>query len=580
MDLFHNHAESAGVSQGHPVVSKGIILLCLLISLAGIGNHDLWTPDEPREAALALNMSRTGDWLIPSLAGEAFVEKPPLFYIVASFFLSGLGSVLGNTAALRLTSALWGLATLGMTYLIGRRLWGARSGLLAMLILAVMPGFVHLTHWLLVDNALMFFVTAAFWCLTEAYLAQRLGFLALAGACAGGAFLAKGLIGPVMIAIGGVGLLGPWIRQCGWTRLFAFRSLAWHVLALTLLAGLAGAWMLALRRYGGEGLWREWFWNNHIGRFTGQATQLGHRGWVGYYLPVLPLYLLPWLAAWLAGLGGALRRLRRRESVGLDWSFLLWWGLGGLVLLSLSSTKREIYLAPLLPAFALMVASALRDPLSAWVRVPMKIWLWLLLAAMALLVVAPVFGYRLGMSAGECVLYSALALVSAVIAFVVFSRRGLPWLWVWWLITALTYSAVLTIIVPILDRVKSYGPGFRDLAQQLVSAPEARLAAWQFDETTRAGFYYYCDLVFPAVSNTVELYSIFSDEYASYNGVLTLAKRFPPAKVDLPVWHVAGEARLGSNRRLLWVMGDTEGTNGTVRNEGWGPTPDPSREGN
>ncbi|MBU4427725.1 MAG: glycosyl transferase, partial [Verrucomicrobia bacterium] len=114
MNAFSTTPESEHDAFGFPVSSRGVIVLCLLISLAGIGNHDLWTPDEPREAALSLNMSRTGDWLIPRLAGEPFVEKPPLFYIVASFFLSIAGQGMGNTAALRLTSALWGLGTLGM----------------------------------------------------------------------------------------------------------------------------------------------------------------------------------------------------------------------------------------------------------------------------------------------------------------------------------------------------------------------------------------------------------------------------------------------------------------------------------
>jgi len=446
-----------------------------------------------------------------------------------------------------------------MTYLIARRLWNAQVGILAMLVLAVMPGFVHVTHWILVDNALMFFVTAAFWCLTEAYVAQRLGFLALAGACAGGAFLSKGLIGPVMIALGGIGLLVPWIRRYGWVRLLSFRSLALHALALILLAGLAGSWVLALRRYGGPELWQEWFWNNHVGRFTGQATQLGHRGWVGYYLGVLPLYLLPWLVAWLVGLGGAMRRLWRREPMGMAWSLLLCWGLGGLTLLTFASTKREIYLAMLLPAFALMVAPVLREPVSAWIRGSMKIWIGLILVVMALMIVAPVFGVRLGMPVVERRLYSVLALVLAGIAAAAFYRRGMLGLRSWWLITALAYISVLSILCPLVDRVKSYGPAFRDLARQISAVPDVRVAAWEFDETTRAGFYYYCDLVFSPVSNTIEIQSILAGEHPRFNGILTLARRFPPPEVSLPAWQVAGEARMGPKRRLQWIAGNPAG---------------------
>jgi len=61
-----------------------IVILCLLISLVGIADHDLWTPDEPREAAIMLSMSRTGNLIIPDLAGVPFVEKPPLYYIAGA----------------------------------------------------------------------------------------------------------------------------------------------------------------------------------------------------------------------------------------------------------------------------------------------------------------------------------------------------------------------------------------------------------------------------------------------------------------------------------------------------------------
>ncbi len=558
MNLFHQQPESAAELPDLPVISRGVIALVLLISLAGIANHDLWTPDEPREAALALNMSRTGDWIVPRLAGEPFVEKPPLFYIAAAFFLSHFGPALGNTTALRLSAALWGLGTLGMTYLIGRRLWGPPAGRLALLILAVMPGFVHVTHWILVDNALMFFVAAACWCLTEAYLAQRFGFLALAGVCAGGAFLAKGLIGPIMIALGGAGLLAAWIKQHGWSRLLSFRNLVRHALALVFLAGLAGAWMLALRRAGGPELWQAWFWDNHVGRFLAPAPQLGHKAWAGYYLAAIPLCLLPWLVAWLIALGGAGRKLWRRESLGRAGPFLLGWGLGGLILLSCAATKREIYLSVLLPALALMTVPALREPLSAWVRGSLKIWLGLMLAALGLLIVAPVCGGKLGMPGREQLLYSGVALLLAAGAGWAGLRRGRPWLERWWLVTIVGYVSLLSVLVPLVDRVKSYGPAFQELAGLVASAPD-QPAAWAFDETTRAGFYYYSDLVFPPVSNSIELQAILGGTHPRYQGVLTLARRFPPAGIELPAWRVAAEARMGPARRLQWITGNPAG---------------------
>ena len=153
---------------------KMLIILLIILSLAGIANHELWTPDEPREAAISLSMSQSGNFLIPELAGKAFVEKPPLFYIIASFFLLGLGEILGNTFALRLVSVCFGLLTLLFTYLLEKIYFGSKKALMAAGMLATMIGFVHVTHWLLVDNALMFFIIAAIWAMAQAYERGRL----------------------------------------------------------------------------------------------------------------------------------------------------------------------------------------------------------------------------------------------------------------------------------------------------------------------------------------------------------------------------------------------------------------------
>ncbi len=54
------------------------ILLAAAVSFAGLGSHSLWTPDEPRDAAIGLAMLRSGDYVTPRLNGAPFLEKPPL----------------------------------------------------------------------------------------------------------------------------------------------------------------------------------------------------------------------------------------------------------------------------------------------------------------------------------------------------------------------------------------------------------------------------------------------------------------------------------------------------------------------
>jgi len=48
--------------------------------LPGLVGHDPWKPDEAYTFGLIFHIRETGDWLVPTLAGEPFVEKPPLYF--------------------------------------------------------------------------------------------------------------------------------------------------------------------------------------------------------------------------------------------------------------------------------------------------------------------------------------------------------------------------------------------------------------------------------------------------------------------------------------------------------------------
>ncbi|MEP7245763.1 MAG: glycosyl transferase, partial [Gammaproteobacteria bacterium] len=52
-----------------------------IVTMFGRG---VWTPDEPREADISWRMSVQSERAIPSLAGEPFLEKPPLTYWAAA----------------------------------------------------------------------------------------------------------------------------------------------------------------------------------------------------------------------------------------------------------------------------------------------------------------------------------------------------------------------------------------------------------------------------------------------------------------------------------------------------------------
>ncbi|MFC1461826.1 hypothetical protein ACFLQR_04840 [Verrucomicrobiota bacterium] len=340
---------------------------------------------------------------------------------------------------------------------------------------------------------------------------------------------------------------------------------------------------------------------------------------------------MPWIVVFVAGLAGVILRIRRRERLPRPWPFLLLWGMGGLALLTLASTKRDIYLIVLLPAFAMMIAlmlsefvtgisatqsfrklyssgnDAWRDdrrqvdtmigrpggaslPLIAheagtrgvgtalravrktrdqaelppWVRNTLLVWTFASLFILALVSIAPALmpavlalvpdaagtvGNILdGWSVANGLGAAALALMA-----ILMTRKKLPFLHRWFAVTALTYIMVLVLLYPVIDRVKNYGPAFQALAHGVVERSDEEVATWNADETTRAGFYYYCNLVFPALSDIKELESVLQGTHHRFTGVIVCLKNFPPSDVSLPPWTVVQRAQMGPGRALEWI---------------------------
>ena len=112
-------------------IFKRLLLLTLLVTISGQLDHDLWTPDEPRVAAIMAAMGDRGDYIVPYLGDEPFVEKPPLYFAIGSIFFQLFAGLIGDTQSLRLMNIFFALGTLGFIYLLAERLCGRGTGLVA-----------------------------------------------------------------------------------------------------------------------------------------------------------------------------------------------------------------------------------------------------------------------------------------------------------------------------------------------------------------------------------------------------------------------------------------------------------------
>ena len=110
-------------------VRKLSLVLVLLLPAALLyptrGFH-LLEPDEGRYAQIPKEMLHSGSWVVPTLQGEAYLDKPPLMYWLTALSYRAFGA---TPEAARLVPALCVHLTILAVYLFGRRSVGERGAL-------------------------------------------------------------------------------------------------------------------------------------------------------------------------------------------------------------------------------------------------------------------------------------------------------------------------------------------------------------------------------------------------------------------------------------------------------------------
>lgn len=405
-------------SRPGPRTTVVVLSLLFIVCWLAIG-RDLWTPDEPREAEISREM-----WLspgvVPTLNARPFIEKPPLYYwTVAGVF----GVFDGASPALaRSVSAVASFLTLLIVFLWGRRDFTTGVGLLAAFGLATSAQFLVSSHWVLIDPLLMLFVTAACWSGWE--LIRNQGGLSGALVFYVALVLAlwtKGLIGPILLGS------GFFAYALGKRSVRPVRAL-YPVIGVAFVLAATGLFAWLVYREAGYDAVKEWFWVNHIERFT-TPEETGHGRPLYYYLSALPVAVLPWLVPFV----DVFRRRRWRDD-GLPGRelriYLASMCIGMVLILSASTTKREIYLLPLLPLLALLLAVHAAAWLQREGRGFVRSWpWWIQVALVAVFAAGPVFAVLVHVNRADLFAVGYLiACAMILVALVAFSglrhRRG------------------------------------------------------------------------------------------------------------------------------------------------------------
>lgn len=318
---------------------SGIVLVGLLSLLPFLNQTDDLVSREVRHAQIAREMAVHGNFLVPTLLGETYIDKPPVMHslIACLYRLAGEHSM----GLARSPSVLAAVAGAMVLYGIALTLYGRKTALLSGFGVLAIIGYVHMARAARPDMIYTLAILLA--CLGFVRALSRPAWqawsgLLWAGCAAAIATVSKGPLGvlfPLMFVAAGWRnpvLRRPTIAEC----------LVFLVAFLVAVCGwLVPAWL----QDGGE----------YVRRVLSQpdldpdSSRSGHPFW--WYIPQLlaglvPLvFLLPWLV----------KDVRQRGMNGMLLLVLLM-----VLLLSCLTKKRIHYLLPVFPFLVMAIADAVQ----------------------------------------------------------------------------------------------------------------------------------------------------------------------------------------------------------------------------
>lgn len=324
------------------IVVAAVFLLWMTPGLVG---RDLWKADEPYSFGMINHIVKSGDWVVPTLAGEPFMEKPPVFYLTAAGFVRLLSpGMLKPHEAARMACVFYMLLTVLFMGLAARELLGSDYRAIAVIVLIGSAGLQVTAHKLITDIAMIAGISMALYGLAVSPRRYALGGFLL-GTGAGLGFLSKGLLAPGMIGV--TALLLPMVFA-EWRRKSFF-----HTLFIACAAALPWffIWPVALYLRSPHNF-IEWFWYQNLGRFLGYAHVGREFSWIFYFIH-LPWFALPSLPVALWAIWHNRSSLRAYSGISLPLIMFIVMFL----VLTLSSSIRNIYALPMLIPLTILAAA-------------------------------------------------------------------------------------------------------------------------------------------------------------------------------------------------------------------------------
>lgn len=481
--------------------------------LPGIFGHGPWKQDETYTFGIIHHMLVSGDYLVPTNAGQPFMEKPPLYYWTALLFAKALHPLLAYHDGARLATVFYNVVTLVFVARIAMMLWGERA-LLSLPVLGTLalfagsPGMVKHAHDMFTDVALVSGGAIATYgllamAMNEQNKTPRLAAALWFGLGVGITQMTKGLFVPLLFAATSV-CVSVLVREC---RSWSY----WKMVGIAVLVSLPFfvVWPALLAQHSVP-LFMEWFWDNNVGRFFGfSVSKLGSDNDQAVILRALSGFALPGSVLTVLALAtGEWRRIQApRLALPLSFAAI------SIIVLESSATARQLYLLPVLLPLV-MVGTRAVPALPDWLHTA---WDWFSRLCFGLLASVIWATYVVSSMPAEYHHWIAylgkwlpLDFVTPFQPLTVAAAAAMTACWIWslgkirlagkwrgafsWFAgITLMWGLAYTLLLPWGDYGKSYEYVYGDLRQKISSAWQAGdcMASENLGESEAPMLYYY-----------------------------------------------------------------------------------------
>ena len=531
-------------------------IACYLIIVAavfsGLIGHDPWKQDETYIFGIVQHLIESGDWVVPRVAGESFMEKPPLYYWVAATLSQALFPWLPLHDGARIASGVFMSITSLAAGLTAQKMWGAGAGTACVLVLVGCLGTAMYSHFMVTDLAVM--AGTAICLAAFPYIWSRPALAGvLLGFGTGVGFLGKGLLLPGIVGVSC--LLLPALFPA-WRKRKYFFALA--IAAIVAMPALL-IWPTLLY-FRAPSLFYEWFWINNVGRFFGfSVSQLGAPHRPGYWWQIMPWFAFPSLPLAFVTLWTARRTFVHDQRIQCLTTFSVVY----MVMLALAASAREAYALPLLVIFALLAAPCActlsRRISVSWAGlsacsfsvVAATIWTVWIFAALDKPLNWPWLNQKIFVDPSTAVVgnnfwIAVVVTTGAILSVGYYYAQKMIGLMTWVTGLTLCWTLLATLWMPWIDDAKSYRQLFYALAQQLPKNMNC-LASTGLGESERAMLHYF-------IGSNTQRTEIVGDQGCAYLLVEGLAQ-YPPHDATMLTYTLLWQgARQRDERERFWLF--------------------------